>query len=265
MHFPYSCTISDLPARNPQSEKSPDPPTPSSSSGHESGNTGLKVLPARVLGPKSLLWARDKGILPVSPGAADTITFPQPPQTSLTPPMDSDGTNIKHARLQTGTFFVLDARRALHDNDESFAESDSLSCGRHSKCQRRYIYCRPSAIYRARHKSECASVCRRISSTGTNWIGSTRQQPVSPLLTCRVCSSREQVLNPRVLAPDSVAAARDNGEVEGHTMRARVGLGVAMVRDAEQRLKIIRIVPGFAAHKSQASTRCGRPTQRSNR
>lgn len=45
----------------------------------------------------------------------------------------------------------------------------------------------------------------------------------------------------RVLAPESVAAACENGEMEGPVRRARVGLGLAVLRDSDNmQLKILR-------------------------
>ena len=53
-----------------------------------------------------------------------------------------------------------------------------------------------------------------------------------------MCTS--QVLKSRVLAPESAVAAYENGEVEVPGRRARVGLGLAVLRDSDMQLKIIR-------------------------
>ena len=51
-------------------------------------SNGMKVLPARVLGPESLVAARYKGLLPLPASltaGATTMIFPPTPQTSLAP------------------------------------------------------------------------------------------------------------------------------------------------------------------------------------
>ena len=70
-------------------------------------SSGMKVLPARVLGPESLLMARDRGLLPVglSPtAAAPTITFQPLPETTLAPEMERDETERKEEQLGAGVF-----------------------------------------------------------------------------------------------------------------------------------------------------------------
>ena len=85
----------------------------------------------------------------------------------------------------------------------------------------------------------------------------------------RLNMRRPQVLRPRVLAPESVARALEAGALdiswerqvaskrisatreETVEQRPRVGLGVAVIRDLKGLLRVTRIVPGYAAHKSE--------------
>jgi hypothetical protein len=60
-----------------------------------------------------------------------------------------------------------------------------------------------------------------------------------------------QVLAARVMAPESVAVAYEAGMLSSRSgARTRVGLGIAVVR-VDDNLKITRVVPGYAAAKSQ--------------
>ena len=62
-------------------------------------SNAMKVLPARVLGPESLVAARHKGLLPLP---ATTIIFPPTPQTSLAPEVERGKTNRINEKLGAG-------------------------------------------------------------------------------------------------------------------------------------------------------------------
>jgi hypothetical protein len=65
-------------------------------------------------------------------------------------------------------------------------------------------------------------------------------------------SKAPQVLAARVMAPESVALAYEAGLLSNRVgARARVGLGIAVVRGNDNVLKITRVVPGYGADKSQ--------------
>jgi len=65
-------------------------------------------------------------------------------------------------------------------------------------------------------------------------------------------SKAPQVLAARVMAPESVALAYEAGLLSSRVgTRARVGLGIAVVRGNDNVLKITRVVPGYGADKSQ--------------